>query len=197
MSFEKRVVIDARGHLLGRLASIVAKELLSGQRVVVVRCEEIEISGSLVRNKLKYQSFLRKRTLTQPAHGPFHLRAPSKIFWRTVRGMIPHKTARGVAAMSRMKVFEGIPPPYDKMKRMVVPQALRVLRLKPTRKFTNLGVLSSQVGWKYAGVVEKLETKRKVRSAAFYNRKKALGQLKAKALASAGDKPELLAASGF
>lgn len=28
--FEKVVVIDARGHLLGRLASYVAKELLSG-----------------------------------------------------------------------------------------------------------------------------------------------------------------------
>jgi ribosomal protein L13 len=28
--FEKVVVVDARAHLLGRLASIVAKELLSG-----------------------------------------------------------------------------------------------------------------------------------------------------------------------
>ena len=37
--FEKEVVIDGRGHLLGRLASIVAKQLLMGQRVIVVRCE--------------------------------------------------------------------------------------------------------------------------------------------------------------
>jgi len=28
--------------------------------------------------------------------------------------MIPHKTARGTAAMERLKVFEGVPPPYDK-----------------------------------------------------------------------------------
>jgi ribosomal protein L13 len=28
--FDKTIVIDARGHLLGRLASYVAKELLSG-----------------------------------------------------------------------------------------------------------------------------------------------------------------------
>ena len=28
--FEKQIVIDARGHLLGRLASIVAKQVLSG-----------------------------------------------------------------------------------------------------------------------------------------------------------------------
>ena len=32
--FEKVVVIDCKNHLLGRLASIVAKELLAGQRVV-------------------------------------------------------------------------------------------------------------------------------------------------------------------
>jgi large subunit ribosomal protein L13Ae len=39
--FEKEVIIDGRGHLLGRLASVVAKELLNGQRVVVVRCDKI------------------------------------------------------------------------------------------------------------------------------------------------------------
>lgn len=31
---KKRVLIDARHHMLGRLASIIAKELLNGQRVV-------------------------------------------------------------------------------------------------------------------------------------------------------------------
>ena len=35
----KPLVIDGRGHLLGRLAAIIAKTLLQGQRVVVVRCE--------------------------------------------------------------------------------------------------------------------------------------------------------------
>ena len=49
--FQKVVIVDGRGHLLGRLASILAKELLNGQKVVVVRCEEINISGSLFRNK--------------------------------------------------------------------------------------------------------------------------------------------------
>lgn len=67
--------------------------------------------------------------------------------------MIPHKTARGAAAMERLKVFEGVPPPYDKKKRMVVPQALRVLRLKPGRKFCTVGRLSHEVGWKYQDVV--------------------------------------------
>jgi ribosomal protein L13 len=39
-------IIDGRDHLLGRLASIVAKELLSGQSIVIVRCDEVAISGS-------------------------------------------------------------------------------------------------------------------------------------------------------
>jgi large subunit ribosomal protein L13Ae len=121
----RRVVVDARHHMLGRLASIVAKELLNGQRVVVVRCEEISISGGLVRQKMKYLRFLRKRMNTKPSHGPIHYRAPSRIFWRTVRGMIPHKTARGEAALARLKAYEGVPPPYDRTKRMVIPDALK------------------------------------------------------------------------
>jgi large subunit ribosomal protein L13Ae len=59
--------------------------------------------------------------------------------------MIPRKTKRGEAALERLKVFEGIPPPYDKQKRMVVPQALRVLRLKPGRKYCTVGRISSEV----------------------------------------------------
>ena len=119
---------------MGRLASIVAKFILNGNKVVVVRCEGINMSGNFYRNKLKYLKFLRLRCNVKPLRGPFHFRAPGKIFWRTVRGMVPHKTERGKAAMKRLVTYEGIPPPYDKKKRMVVPAALKVLRLKPGRK---------------------------------------------------------------
>lgn len=46
------ILIDAKGHLLGRLASILAKEILNGQKVTVVRCEEVNVSGSFFRNKV-------------------------------------------------------------------------------------------------------------------------------------------------
>lgn len=46
--FEKEIVIDCRGHLMGRLASIIAKQLLNGQKIVAVRCEGIEMSGSCI-----------------------------------------------------------------------------------------------------------------------------------------------------
>merc|ERR1712109_224778 len=72
------------------------------------------------RNKLKYLDFLKKRCNVKPSRGPFHFRAPSKIFWRTVRGMTPHKTERGKDALKLLQTFEGVPPPYDKKKKMVI-----------------------------------------------------------------------------
>lgn len=188
MAFEKVVVVDGKGHLLGRLASIVAKQLLSGQRVAVVRCEALCMSGSLFRAKMKYRAFLRKRVLTNPTRGPFHLRAPSRIFFRVVRGMLPHKTARGAAAMARLKVFEGIPSPFDAQKRMVVPAAMRVHRLAPGRRFAVLGRLASEVGWKYEGILAKMEAARKESSAAFHARKSAAADARAASVSAAGAK---------
>ena len=45
------VALAAEGHLLGRLASTVAKQLLNGQKIVVVRCEALNISGEFFRAK--------------------------------------------------------------------------------------------------------------------------------------------------
>merc|ERR1712096_247276 len=100
MPFEKLVVIDARNHLLGRLASFVAKEALLGQKVVLVRCEDIVISGSFIRNKMKLLMKRNKRMNTNPVKGPFHHRSP---------------------AFQRVKCVEGIPEPFASLKRVVVP----------------------------------------------------------------------------
>lgn len=71
----KTVVVDARGHLLGRLASIVAKQVLSGHHIVVVRAEEMVISGGLIRQKMKYERFLAKSHNSNPRRcGPIHYR---------------------------------------------------------------------------------------------------------------------------
>jgi len=52
--------------LVGRLASKVAKEILRGQRIVVVRCELMNMSGSLFRKKLEWEEFLHKANNTNP-----------------------------------------------------------------------------------------------------------------------------------
>ncbi|KAG6897350.1 60S ribosomal protein L16 [Termitomyces sp. T32_za158] len=209
------IVIDGKGHLLGRLASIISKQILSGQKIVVVRCEEINISGSFFRNKLRYHNFLHKRHIVNPSRsGPFHHRAPSKILYRAIRGMVPHKTPRGAAALERLKLFEGVPPPYDRKKRMVVPEALRVLRLKPGRKYCTVKVwvccvtvrhclnlvvqrLSHEVGWGYKDVVDRLEEKRKIKAQAFHERKVAAIKLRQKAVADSAASFGQLTALGF
>lgn len=43
-------VLDGQGHLLGHLVATVAKQALPGQKVVVVDCEGISISGNFYRN---------------------------------------------------------------------------------------------------------------------------------------------------
>ena len=65
------IVVDAKGHLIGRMASYVAKQLQLGQKVVIVRCENTLISGKHYRNKLNYLDFLRKRMSTNPKKGRF------------------------------------------------------------------------------------------------------------------------------
>merc|ERR1712072_353472 len=173
MPFEKLVVIDVRGHLLGRLASFVAKEALLGQKVVVVRCEDMVISGSFIRNKLKLLMKRNKRMNTNPTKGPFHHKSPADMFLRVVRGMVPHKQYRGSAAFQRVKCVEGIPEPFNSVKRVVVPEALRIQRLRPGRKFSNLGKLATDLGWGYSDVVSKYEERRKERNAECYAKVKA------------------------
>lgn len=158
------IVVDGRDHLLGRLASIVAKELLSGKKVVIVRCDQVCVSGSLVRNKVKYAYFRKIRHNTNPSRGPFHFKSPARMVWRTIRGMCHQKTARGQDAMSRLSTFEGIPHPYDRISRKVIPAALRVIRLNPIRDYTVLGDLANEVGWKHQDLLKKLEDKRKVKA---------------------------------
>ena len=120
--FLKEIIIDAKGHVMGRLSAILAKELLSGQRVVVVRTEKLTLSGSLFRRKTLYLERAKKRHVTNPRRsGPFHFKSPSKLLWKAIRRMLPQKTQRGIGTLERLKIFEGILHPSSLKKRTVVP----------------------------------------------------------------------------
>src|SRR6185437_13977873 len=82
-----------------------------------------------------------------------------------------HKTPKGAAALGRLKVFDGVPFPYDQKRRMVVPEALKIARLRDDRKFTVLGELAKLAGWTKKDVVERLEEKRKEKSLRFWQLK--------------------------
>jgi large subunit ribosomal protein L13Ae len=85
--------------------------------------------------------------------------------------MLPHKAVKGAIALGRLKVFEGVPAPYDTKKREVVPDALRAVKLSSFRKFCVLGDLSSEVGWARRSLVADLESKRKDRAAAWHKKR--------------------------
>ncbi|KAJ5332187.1 uncharacterized protein N7506_005970, partial [Penicillium brevicompactum] len=203
-SFESVVTIDGKGHLLGRLASTVAKQLLNGQKIVVVRCEALNISGEFFRAKLKYHAYLRKMTRFNPTRGgPFHFRAPSRILYKAIRGMIPHKTARGAAAMERLKVFEGVPLPTTRRSALSFPRpsvscvcapaastaplAVSATRLAGSTRMLFLGMSSVPVYMIcphrqiLTVIFYSLEERRKVKSKAYYERKKAARRNLAKA----------------
>jgi len=111
--------------------------------------------------------------------------------------MLPHKTARGAAAIERLKLFEGVPPPYDRKKKMVVPEALRVLRLKPGRKYCTVKRLSHEVGWGYKDVVDRLEEKRKIKAQAYHERKVATTKARQSAITSTAGKFDKLTEFGY
>ena len=96
-------------------------------------------------------------------------------------------------ALHRLKVYEGVPKKVERTKRMVVPEALRNLRLAPKRDYCTLGRLSHELGWKQQvwilqrcntsrththtplspqAVIAKLEVERKERGAKYFESKK-------------------------
>ena len=123
----KEIVIDAKDKIAGRLASFVAKELLKGNKVVVVNVEKAIISGD--REDI-IEEFKRRRERGDPYKGPFYPRYPDEIFRRMVRGMLPYKKYRGKIALKNLKIFYGIPEEYkDKIMDVKIKSAQDLTRV--------------------------------------------------------------------
>jgi len=99
-------VIDASGCVAGRLASVVAKELLKGKSVAVVNAEKAIITGD---RKFVMDTFQQKVRRGDPYHGPFFPKAPDRMLKRIIRGMVPYKRAKGADAMKNLKVYISVP----------------------------------------------------------------------------------------
>jgi large subunit ribosomal protein L13 len=102
-------IYDAENQILGRISSVIAKELLKGEKVVVVNAEKSVLSAS--REHL-FEKYKHKYERGDPIHGPFFPKQPENIFRRTVRGMIPWDKPRGKEAFRNLKVFAGIPEEF-------------------------------------------------------------------------------------
>ncbi|MEM5811634.1 MAG: 50S ribosomal protein L13 [Candidatus Aenigmatarchaeota archaeon] len=106
-------IYDAENQILGRLCSVIAKDLLNGNMVYVVNAEKSVISG---KKEFTIKKYLERRRRGDPIKGPFYPRYPDRIFRRTVRGMLPIKKAKGRKAFRKLKVFIGIPKELEKKK---------------------------------------------------------------------------------
>ena len=133
-------VYDATNKIAGRLASIVAKELLKGEEVVIVNAEKAILSGN---PKTKIREYLEKRWRGDPHKGPFYPRYPDKILRRMVRGMLPYKKPKGRKAFKRLKVFIGLPEEF-KNKELINLKEADASKLRC--KYITLGELAIQLG---------------------------------------------------
>ncbi|MBU1252120.1 MAG: 50S ribosomal protein L13 [Nanoarchaeota archaeon] len=111
-------VIDGKNAVMGRLASYVAKEALKGEEIAIVNCEQVIITGNQVDIK---DNFERKRgRVGSGQKGPKHSRDSQMIVKRAIRGMMPnHRFGRGKVAFGRIKCYVGIPPEFEKEKKIV------------------------------------------------------------------------------
>jgi ribosomal protein uL13 len=105
-------IIDGKSLAMGRLASFAAKELLKGEEIIILNCNQVIITG----NKKNIESeFDEKRSkMGSSLKGPKHRRSSEQIVKRAVRGMLPdHRKGRGRIVWKKLKCFNEIPKEYE------------------------------------------------------------------------------------
>ena len=144
VSTDKPIVVDATDHIAGRLSSTVAKLLLKGNRVSIVNCEKIMISGTRTNIIKEYREFLEIASILHPKHGPFHPRRPDTIMKRMVRGMLPRKKSSGLTAHKRLRTYIGSPKELSSFEKIQFENA-KIKRA--ASNYTTMGELGRTIGW--------------------------------------------------
>lgn len=117
-------VIDGSEHIMGRLATYVAQQLLAGEEIYIVNAENLVITGRREQILKDYKE-RRDRGVAGPNRfGPYYPRMPDRLFKRTVRGMVPFDQPRGRTAIKRLKVYMGVPKEMKGVKFMKIEKAL-------------------------------------------------------------------------
>jgi len=127
----ERTVIDGDSLILGRLASMVAKRLLAG--------EAIDIVKMIIDTE--------KEFLNVGGHGkgPIHYRQPHRMVRRTIRGMLPHRKSHGRDAYRRLRVHIGVPRELEAAEKQSIPE---VHSSNLNRRFVTVGEIAEAIGWK-------------------------------------------------
>src|SRR5437016_10294211 len=96
--------IDATGHVVGRLASVLAKRLLNGEEIVVVNAEKAIVTG---RRRVVFEEYRTRHQRGSTASrmrgiGPNYPRRPDMILRRTISRMMPYQQPRGRTSLKRL-----------------------------------------------------------------------------------------------
>jgi len=117
-------LVDAKGQTLGRLASEIANilrgknkpsftpHLDTGDFVVVVNAEKIEVSGKKASQKLYRRHSGRPGGMKIEKFETLRDRIPERIIEQAVKGMLPHNSL-GRQQFRKLKVYKGSEHPHD------------------------------------------------------------------------------------
>lgn len=144
VSINVPIVIDATDHIAGRLSSNVAKLLIKGNRVSIVNCDKIMISGTRRNIISEYRDFLEINSINHWKHGPKHPRRPDTIMKKMIRGMLPKEKPSGKEAHKRLRTYIGSPKEVKSLKKIKFEKAMIK---KSSSNYTTMADLGRTVGW--------------------------------------------------
>jgi len=144
VSIDKPIVVDATNHIAGRLSSNVAKLLLKGNRVSIVNCDKIMISGTRSNIISEYREFLEINSINHWKHGPKHPRRPDTIMKKMIRGMLPREKTSGKEAHKRLRTYIGSPKEVKPFKKIKFEKAMIK---KSSSNYTTMANLGRTIGW--------------------------------------------------
>ena len=139
----KPTVVDGTNLIAGRLCSNVAKLLRNGNRVSIVNCEKIMISGKKSSIIGEYEDFLKIHSIIHPQHGPFHPRRPDTIIKRMIRGMLPKEKPSKKTDLARLRTYIGVPKEIKSLERI---QFEKSKIKKSPSNYTSMAELSRYIG---------------------------------------------------
>ena len=134
-------IIDAKGLILGRMSSIVAKRLLEGENIIILNAEKAAISGKRLQIINEAKTFLE---VGHPRKGPYHYRRPDRIVRKTIRGMLPRRKPKGIQALKRLRVYLGAPKEFENNEFQTIFEASAEKLKSP---YITVGDLAKEIGW--------------------------------------------------
>ena len=143
IDLSKPIVVDGTNHIAGRLCANVAKLLRKGNRVSIINCEKIMISGKKASIISEYEDFLKISSIIHPRHGPFHPRRPDTIIKRMIRGMLPKEKPSKKTDLARLRTYIGVPNEVKSFEKI---QFEKSKITKNSSKYTTMAELSRYIG---------------------------------------------------